>query len=905
MRAQRHSAFLQAGALVLAAACGALLGGCASSQMKGTPFYSGEYGKREGPPEDRVNLWPVLYYRNPALSVLWPFAELTDDHVALRPLFSVYGLGEEKEVTNVLWPVARFGQSTGRNRIFPVSWSENSASIFPLYWHRSAADKSSMFDMFFPLWSYRRGPDGKSTHVLPPVFHLRDTDRKRGGHLWPLVGSYTGDDGKYAFAAWPLAHAWSDKSGDGGHMVLPLYVALSDGSRKRFFSLPFSYGSDGTVGDWQCVPPLFHRKSAANRSHFITPLMGWGTNAVQHKSWSYVMPLCLRKSRPEGKSTITPLYGIWNAGDKKSWAAWPLLSGGSRDSDSGQSWWLGPLGHSKWDKDGKLHYVLPFFYRAERGDASTFVSVPWLHGESASSQWSCVPLVYYRGTNETSRTLLTPLYASGAAGDRSWQAVLPLYYKRKSAEGNLFTTVLGGWRSDESGRRWFVPPLLSWVDSREDGGEVWALAPLVHAEWDGDSRKSHVLPLYYYNGQDGTLVSPLISRWRTGRENDVTLIPPLLSWKTAGDKRSDLWMGGALAHLSWGEEAGGQHVFPFYYRNSETDSFMSPVYAKWKKGSTRYKAIPPLLSWHEDSPRERQLNVALGLFQLAKDKRTGNVSSFMLPLYSYDEDRHFYTPLFGWKKDKQNGYMYPLTPLVGVRQGRDKGWWAFPFYSHRRNEAEDRRKDTVLWGGYSRDRDARRSSLFPFFGYTNRAVPEGDAAPSVKMGTYGPSFWSLPACWYRNQVSIFPLPLDDGGGGQVVTNRAHHTTSHGVFPLWSHRSQSTDDLPARSADTSVLLALYDRKSEVRQASPDSNELESYTRCRVLWRLWHYEKLNGDVSVDAFPGITYDTKEDGALSISFMWRLFRYEKNEKGKKLDLLFVPIVRRGAELSETAEAE
>jgi hypothetical protein len=42
------------------------LPGCQSPTMKGTPFYTGEY---EGPQEgytDRVNLWPALYYRDPA-----------------------------------------------------------------------------------------------------------------------------------------------------------------------------------------------------------------------------------------------------------------------------------------------------------------------------------------------------------------------------------------------------------------------------------------------------------------------------------------------------------------------------------------------------------------------------------------------------------------------------------------------------------------------------------------------------------------------------------------------------------------------------------------------------------------------------------------------------------------------
>ena len=38
----------------------ALLSGCSTTSMKGTPLYTGEYSDNEGPAADRVNLWPVM-----------------------------------------------------------------------------------------------------------------------------------------------------------------------------------------------------------------------------------------------------------------------------------------------------------------------------------------------------------------------------------------------------------------------------------------------------------------------------------------------------------------------------------------------------------------------------------------------------------------------------------------------------------------------------------------------------------------------------------------------------------------------------------------------------------------------------------------------------------------------------
>ena len=57
-----------------------VLTGCSTAAMKGTPFYTGEYPVREGPAADRVNLWPLAYYRAPALSVLWPVMDFSLGH---------------------------------------------------------------------------------------------------------------------------------------------------------------------------------------------------------------------------------------------------------------------------------------------------------------------------------------------------------------------------------------------------------------------------------------------------------------------------------------------------------------------------------------------------------------------------------------------------------------------------------------------------------------------------------------------------------------------------------------------------------------------------------------------------------------------------------------------------------
>ncbi|HEY5652815.1 MAG TPA: hypothetical protein VIR63_00390, partial [Pontiella sp.] len=121
-----------------------------------------------------------------------------------------------------------------------------------------------------------------------------------------------------------------------------------------------------------------------------------------------------------------------------------------------------------------------------------------------------------------------------------------------------------------------------------------------------------------------------------------------------------------------------------------------------------------------------------------------------------------------------------------------------------------------------------------------------------------------------------------------------HHQSDGFFPLWQHKFYDSPVKDEQTESFEVLGALYDSLHERRVKEDVSND---YLRRRVLWRLYHYEKLNGDVSVDIFPGITVDTYKNGYHKSSFLWRVFRYEKDpdDGSRKLDLLFIPLLRVG----------
>lgn len=958
--------------LIAGAALALLSGGCASTAMKGTPFYSGEYAVRQGPVEDRVNVWPLLYYRDPALSVLWPIGEKTEDHLAVRPLFSVYGMDRDRQVYSVLWPLSEFDRESGNNYVFPVFWGHDYAAVFPLYWHHGHPLASGGgYDTLLPLWWYNRGPRGYNSYFLGPLLHFKDYGPETGWHFWPLAGSYSDPDRSYQFALWPLGHRWSNARGtEGGFAAVPLCLVSHGAASRQVFTPLYCRGLSGAGKDrWWIAPPVL----SGGRS---TPNSGsvWGLGPLAHAGWNgksrsqHVFPLYYRGENANGSQFLSlPYCRVAEAGsDRRWWAVPPALTGARRDKDSGNVWVLGPLAHASWSPESRAQHVLPFYYRGADREGSCFFSLPWSAGSSGDRRWQLAPL-FYHAESPGHTTLLTPLYASGRGGDGDrWQALFPLYFRSRDQAGDeMLATLLGGYRNASDGSRWLIYPLLSWGGRTESGRDLWLGAPLFHWRARGGEVTSHLLPFYYQDSRTHTFVSPLAARWQRGSGRSITVAPPLLAALSARPGREDLWLGGGLARASWGAAPGAQHVFPLFYRNARTGTLATPAYARWASRGGTNTAVPPLLSWQTRGPvrsdvwaagglahwsrgagagtsyvapvyyrnsrtgtfvspalvtwgndpqrtwivppllgwysrdgERRSLNGLLGLWQQEwgqSQQREGH----LLPLYLYRGRSEFYTPFFGWKREGTNGFCYPLTPLLGWRSGATRGGWLFPLgYCSRQAGSRDY-NGMVLWGGYRREGDTFRSGIFPLYGYRNTGTPPaadqaGQTARNTAAGAeYGKSYWSLPACWYRNRVCLRPDPECAAGDRQPQRAIREEERRNGLFPLWHYASTSTPEKGRTNISASALLLLYDYKRQVRPASEATGPKDDYTRQRVLWRLWHYERSNGDVSVDIFPAITYDHKTDGCRQASFLWRGFRYRHDRNGTDLDLLFLPVRR------------
>ena len=756
--------------LVVLVSLVALASGCRTNAMKGTPFFTGEYKGRVGPAENRVNLWPLAYWRDPALSILWPLGEFADDRIAVRPFWSQYrqqGADSPYTEYNALLGLVSFDTFHHDNRVFPVFWGGTPEGrryrhVFPLYWSASDESRGTLFNTLFPLWIYDRA-------------------RKPGGDETDL------------WIAWPLYHR----------------QRTPDASKDALFPI-----------------------------------------------WSHSRgPAGARSDR----------FGLFLAGDVR-------------------------------DGGGHRHWIAPFYYRDEDGD--TFLSL--LYAQSGDRR--CLPLLLSGWDRDRGRLLLG---LGGWNADSSW--FFPLWYQNQDAFLSL---------PYASGPRFrAVPPLLSaW-------GDGWGLLAGGLLGWNGDAR--WLAPLYYRNPGDGLFVSPLYAGGA-----DWTALPPLLSaW-------GDDWGRILLGLGGWGKDA--HWLAPLYYRDAS--HFLSLPYATVNNQTF----LPLLLSGWDDRGDWGRLLLGLGGWE--KD------AHWLAPLYYRDpSDGTFLTPLFGRYHDHGRAATtntYWATPLVGTRSGETEGSWFFPFWSTRRTgDAYDH--NFLLLGG-ARRTDADRSAVWfhPLFydrsdarvarfraemdeprapdrpfsharewgdGTTSHYYErdEKDEGTEILFGLAGsrhvvelsPLVWRLREEFQPpDAASPWARFLDPPSAGSTnAVARYLATDADWFWPLWGHETRrgvmfeigpgagGEKSLDASLETFDVLGFLYDWK---RESIPE--ETHEYVRRRVLWRLYHYEKLDGDESTDIFPAITYDRRKDGYRKFSFLWRLFRYEDDPgKGTSLDILFLPICR------------
>jgi len=736
-------------------------------------------------------------------------------------------------------------------------------SLWPLYYHDSTS--TSVVWPFFssgddylgicPFFSKRGRHTVDSFSLLWPFCSID----LQAGEGWAFPCCWTSD----SFTLFPLF--WHSDAAD---VLFPLFGHHAKGGRDTYWGacgLTGFKSVGGSLSDAWLFPAFyassdtflslpFHHFTSHGLSYegSLAGLVGWTRRGSELES-SWAFPLYY--ANDDLFLSLPCVVG------SKGWIAGLGLAG----AINGTSWCL-PL-YLKTDKS----FHTPLLSWA-LDDSDQFFSLPFI------SWWSDKDAVVLAGLG-------------GWTASGNW--LLPLYLKTV----NWLHTPLFSWALDDSNRFFSLPGLSLWSDN-----EAFLLAGL--GGWTADY--NWLLPLYLKT--EKWLHTPVFS-WALDDSDHFFSLPVLSSWS---DNEAFLLagLGGWTTDSNW--------LLPLYLK---TATWMhTPVFSWALDDSNRFFSLP-LLSWAD--PHE-----ATFLLGLAGWRST---SSWLLPAYVQTKRSFLSLPYCRMQSadEKKTSHVLPwalsgwtvngtgevtdcrlLLFLAGrdTEPGGDYSEWAIPFYSRKPNEFL-----SLVYGSYVRNGTTNTWWGLPLFGTRSGNVngfwcvpfasyEEGFDFDEMRKRLDSPTLpdgLSWYQCVYTNEV---------GATEKVSRPRTGNWSTSGLTTLlWSWDERVVDSAIGPHGERlgmydefnlSSLLYLWNSTErrdvvfdvETRQKVRERHRSES----SLLWRLWHRTEEDGNVSVDVFPGFSYDRRTNGYEKTSFLWRVFRYENDPaRGVNLDVLFIPFRR------------
>ncbi len=346
----------------------------------------------------------------------------------------------------------------------------------------------------------------------------------------------------------------------------------------------------------------------------------------------------------------------------------------------------------------------------------------------------------------------------------------------------------------------------------------------------------------------------------------VSALALLAGCATKEMKSTPFYEGGDVTYT--GRQEDRVNAWPIVYWREPVGSVLWPLISF----SDDHFALRPLYSQYEADGRIAEMNFLYPLIQIDFTNR----SSRICPVYSWCRNRSLLTPLFYWNSDgtlltplygefTRNGTtnLY-VTPLYGEMSGRKNGNWLFPLWSRCESDKFDEKKELLgkeTFDGPVRFEERNSHDWLVVFSHEDTIrgyAPNAGTNEVVHNVVFAP--WIFASAYSGRHIEF------DAATQEKILDREWQGFSGLLFLIYQY-SHSHYNFAGN---------------------------ETRTRHQVLLGIWDWEEENGDVSLDVFPGFTYDSKTNGYTKTSLLWRLFRYESAPgKGTAVDLLFIPIWR------------
>ncbi|MCI0585215.1 MAG: hypothetical protein L0323_00080 [Planctomycetes bacterium] len=752
--------------------------------------------------------------------------------------------------------------------------------------------------------------NGEEFALLWPLLDVDD----RGFALRPLLAK---DDTRWSIL-YPLA-SFDAASGEG--WIGPLY---DTGDHEGIFPVA---GFDGL----SYAGPLYWRKEDGEvESGGLFPI------AHLSKGWSYVGTAFWSKddSGEVERAGLFPLAAIapgwgyagpvwWGrgaGGEVDSWGVLPLFGTGPLQH-------AGPLWRMR-DEEGRVtSYGLFPLLGADTYGKKVFVLPLYAHSisEEAATRVFLLGLAVFRRTPEGETDWILPLWFRAAREGAEDSVLFPLYYRRARDEGTRVFTLLGDrrvegkesglnvyplWWSSEgpSGAFRMLVPLFYY---KEEGTRRTVLTPLGGRGWDasGKTRFVNVLgPLFHRSesesGKDRTIsfLWPLVEHERRGEEVSTKVVPFFGSSSSPGESGS--WFAAGLGGLHSGETGSSWRLSPLASASSEEES---PGFLyDWNLFRTRAfggKRETRLFLLYEGR-REPDLVEDTALLGFARRRRDALGTAWHVwPLATYASGDAEYDPLFGitllgLRSSPRRSRIDVASPFLfsldRATSGDDVSARVLAFFTY---AARERGEVAVPTAEPDSDRNLLRSRRRAFlFGFAKDETREFCA---WKEGAVTPEEIGILEPWSARLDDV-PFPVEERDRERTRELLARHgiAVPAGGDPVVM---DSVEEFVRRNTETRRKrhvrlppLFRYVSEGEERSWSAllglvGAETKKGRSRFSVLYSLYRTETEGGRTSRDLFPFLTWDTGPE-EKRVSFLWRVFRYERVGGKTRGHVLFIP---------------
>ncbi|MCE5231371.1 hypothetical protein LLG95_17480 [bacterium] len=667
----------------------AIATGCSRYTMESSPIWDTDTRNLS---ENRVNLWPVVYWRDPALSVLWPFYTATDAGNALVPLYE-YRRDEQTLRIGTIHPEipSLFATVDSKNQytrvLNTVVDRKNKDFVFFPFYFQNYGKYPDQF--LFPVW-YHDG-DGFWT----PLVTWRD-DLK--GALGPLFCRYQDGGAKKYYAPWPLVAWWKDGN-ERYARAFPLFRYRHDGKDYCDWALAGLGGRyrDGRdSGSW--LVPLWYSETEGRDSKFISlPYMS--VRSGDHIIENALLNAYVSVSEGDQyhRSALWPVVNWWHKPGSDGQSVLPFYR--FECGGDGVSSFLSPLYSFK--SDGSMRNIGLVLFHESNANGKRFGTVLWpmaqWWGDSSGASGRMVLPLFYETKAPGKHTLITPLGASSRGGDLEYTNILgPVYYERsKPSKAQRYRTIA----------------FPFWYEFDDGGNRRQVLAPLFMREKgiDGGSFMTPVYSRGVWSDSQFLNLGMILYHWSKDRhETKTSVLASVVGWSKDEDGSRRSW-----------------HVFPlgFYTSGKDYVSFKSVLNSRWHTRKS-----------------EDELRAEIR-------KETGRMDGFDSRISSIDRKYELPTPS---RRVYDNKYLLGLAAnqktLTSSRDknsseikfGEKREWWAFPFVygyfdsgresqfnllwrlfdakSEKNADGSDYTRRRVLWRLYHRETLGPKTSVdvFPF-----------------------------------------------------------------------------------------------------------------------------------------------------------------------------------------------